>query len=453
MSASIGAAHGVRHEYGTALLTPAVHVIHGFISVPALMFLVALAAMLFRPPDLKSFPIDRVAFVTLIGCVAFRFCLVRERLRSYPATWPLLALMLLGLWSVLAQPYDPQAWSLLAEKWIVPFILFHLAGVAFRDQNSLLRLEMFALAVFAYLTAVSVFYLVDAKFLIFPRFILDEGIGIHADRARGPFLQAVANGVSLNLFGLIALDSFRRKRLRGLLAAVLFFAAPLAILATKTRAVWISAAISLSFLAFFNFDRRVRRVALALCTLVVLGFGASMLFRINPGSLTERLEDRSPVNFRVVMYEAGWQMFTEKLLLGWDSWYGEQSLQAEIGQRVWEFHPKYYVFHNTYLELAVERGLVGLGLYAWLMVCLFRLSKPRQVRDEGEPHFLDSRFRKLWPLMVGVYLLNASAVVMNYQFVNGFLFTIAGILSAQNAARPRPVRARRGLNRDTLPCP
>ena len=35
-----------------------------------------------------------------------------------------------------------------------------------------------------------------------------------ADRARGPFLQAVANGVSLNLLGLVALDSFRRRRLR-----------------------------------------------------------------------------------------------------------------------------------------------------------------------------------------------------------------------------------------------
>jgi len=33
---------------------------------------------------------------------------------------------------------------------------------------------------------------------------------------------------------------------------------------------------------------------------------------------------------------------------------------------------------------------------------------------------------------VAVYLLNGSFVVMNYQFVNGLLFTIAGILAAQN---------------------
>jgi hypothetical protein len=36
--------------------------------------------------------------------------------------------------------------------------------------------------------------------------------------------------------------------------------------------------------------------------------------------------------------------------------------------------------------------------------------------------------------MLGVYLLNACFVVMNYQFVNGLLFTFAGILATQNRA-------------------
>ena len=37
-------------------------------------------------------------------------------------------------------------------------------------------------------------------------------------------------------------------------------------------------------------------------------------------------------------------------------------------------------------------------------------------------------------MLLGVYLLNACFVVMNYQFVNGVLFTVAGILAAQNRA-------------------
>ena len=64
-------------------------------------------------------------------------------------------------------------------------------------------------------------FLVGAKWLIFPRFILDEGLGYHVDRARGPLLQAVANGVSLNMLGVLALHAFLRRRIRGIRAAVL----------------------------------------------------------------------------------------------------------------------------------------------------------------------------------------------------------------------------------------
>ena len=427
---------GGRPEYAPAIITLPIRAMHTFVSVPVLTFLGVLSAMLFRPPDLKAFPLDRVAFVILLACVGFRLCFGRERLKTYPATRPMLALLLLGLWGVLAQPYDPQAWSLLAAKWIVPFALFHIAGVVFRDQASLRKLETFSLIVFGYLAAVAVFYLVGAKSLIFPRFILDESIGIHADRARGPFLQAVANGVCLNLLGLVALDSFRRRRLRGLLAAVLLLAAPLALLATRTRAVWLSAAISIGLLALWGADRRVRHAAQVLCIMAAIGLGLTSVYQSDAGSLAERLQDRSPVDFRVVMYQTGWQMFTEKPLTGWGS---GQRLQTEISRRVWDFHPEYYVFHNTYLELAVERGLVGLVFYGWLMFRLLQLSKTPPNQPEGETYFLDSRFRKLWPVMLGVYLLNASAVVMNYQFVNGFLFTLAGIMAAQNFATRQAV--------------
>jgi O-antigen ligase len=95
------------------------------------------------------------------------------------------------------------------------------------------------------------------------------------------------------------------------------------------------------------------------------------------------------------------------------------------------------VFHNTFLELGVERGLLGLGVYIWLIVSLFRLGKSRTGPNESGPAFANSHFRKLWPLLLGVYLLNASAVVMNYQFVNALVFTIAGILAAQNPSSRR----------------
>jgi O-antigen ligase len=141
------------------------------------------------------------------------------------------------------------------------------------------------------------------------------------------------------------------------------------------------------------------------------------------------------------MYSAGWQMFNEKPALGWGN---ESNIQPEVEKRVSSFHPGYYVFHNTFLELAVEHGLLGLGLYVWLIISLFRLGKSGVISDESSA-FANSHFRKMWPVLLAVYLLNASAVVMNYQFVNAVLFTIAGILAAQNAGSRREQLAQTGF--------
>src|SRR6266567_5750273 len=94
-----------------ALLALPLRLLHFCISAPAALFLLALMAMLFRPPDLKAFPIDRVAFVVLMCSVALRICLRRERLFVFPATWPMLALLFLRVSGAITQPYDPQAWS------------------------------------------------------------------------------------------------------------------------------------------------------------------------------------------------------------------------------------------------------------------------------------------------------------------------------------------------------
>ncbi|MGH9514931.1 MAG: O-antigen ligase family protein [Terriglobales bacterium] len=419
------------NRYGrsaTSLAILPLRLFHIWVSLPTAMFLVALTAMLFRPPDLKSFPIDRVAFLVLVLLLAVRACLGRKSLRTYAATWPLLGLMLIGLLGVLTQPYDPQAWSVFAAKLVVPCVFFHIAGLVFYDDHSLGKLETFLLIVLAYLTAISIFSMLNRQSLIVPRFIADEGIGIHADRARGPFLQAVANGLCLNLLGLVALDSFRRRKRRGIFAATLFFAVPLALLATRTRTIWIASVLSVLCLMFFGSTLKLRRIAMAWCLLAIVGSGIMLLYRADQDSFAQRAMDRSPVDFRTEMYSAGWQMFVEKPLLGWGN---EQHIQAEVEKRVSNFHPEYYVFHNTFLELAVQRGVLALGLYVWLMLCLFRLGRANARPDEINGPFSSSHFRKLWPLLLGVYLLNASAVVMNYQFVNAVLFTIAGILAAQ----------------------
>ena len=139
-----------------------------------------------RHPDVPFYEIDRVAFALLVVGVAVRAVVKRDQLLVVErATWPMIGLTLLAVASVIAQPFDNQTWCLLAAKFIVPFALFHLAGLVFREERRLRQFEMFSLVVLAYLCFTAIAFLVGAKSLIFPRFILDEGLGYHVDRARG----------------------------------------------------------------------------------------------------------------------------------------------------------------------------------------------------------------------------------------------------------------------------
>ena len=385
--------------------------------------------MLFRPPDLHFYDLDRIALALLIGVVGLRALVIRQPFDiSGPVTLPLLILILMGLFELLSRPSQPQDWSTFAAKWAVPFFLYHIAQLVFTNTKSLQQFEIFLLLILGYLSLMAVFFLVGANEFIFPKFILDENLGIHADRARGPFLQAVANGVSIVFLSLIALDSYRRGRLRGVFAFALVLAVPAAVLATKTRSVWISFAAAVVGLWVFSSSGRIRRACACLVAAGLLAASVTCFVCLRDASLGERLGERSPVEFRFSMYRAGWEMFQQKPIFGWHT----DSIQAELAKRVDGFHQEQFFFHNSYLEVAVNYGAVGLVLYLWVLMDLLRIGRRIKTSSFVEAHFIDQKFRLLWPVLVGVYLFNASFVVMNYQFVNGLLFTLAGILAMQN---------------------
>ncbi len=409
------------------VLMLALRPLEAMMTFPSVLFLGALAAMLLRHPDVPFYEIDRVVFALLVIGVVGHAVVSRQRLLVVErATWPMIGLTILAVASVIGQPFDCQTWSLLGAKFIVPFALFHLAALVFRDERRLKHFEAFSLIVLAYLCFTSIAFLVGAKAFIFPRFILDESLGYHVDRARGPLLQAVANGVSLNLLGLMALHSVLRGRIRGLKAAMLLSSVPVAILATMTRTVWLSFIVSIGVLIVRSKSRNLRRVCVAVALFGAVGVMVALSVDGQREALVERLKESGPVDFREAVYAGGWQMFLEKPLTGW----GVNQMPAELARHVSGYKEKELYPHNTYLELLVEHGVFGLELYAWLMWELLRLGRGPVPRSECRG-FLNHQFHAIWPILLGVYWVNALVVVMNYQFVNGLLFTMAGMLAAQ----------------------
>ena len=395
-------------------------------AVPSFLFLAALTAMLLRPPFPSLFEFDRLAFGLLVVGVAVRAVVLRERFWGVRATWPMIGLFVLAMASLLSRPFDSEAWSVMAAKFLVPFTLFHLAGLVFTEERRFRQFEIFALAVLAYLSFTAIASLVGARSLIFPRFIVDENLGYQLDRARGPFLQAVANGMSLNLLGLLAVHAYRRGSARGSKMMLLLASVPIAILATMTRTVWLSFAATVVALVFLSKEGRVRRTCMVLTLVAGMGLAVVVCSTAFLGRLSDRAEERGPIDFRAAVYAGSWQMFLDRPFTGW----GFHQMPANLPRYVSGYNESTLYPHNTYLELLVEQGAAGLALYLWLMWELWRLARGAVPAGERRG-FLNVEFHRMWPILLAVYWINAATVVMNYQFVNGLLFTMAGMLAAQ----------------------
>lgn len=416
-----------RDEFAAASVRLMLSPLQLLITAPSALFLAALATMLLWNPDVPIFPVNRIVFGLLVLGVVGRSIILRQRLLVIERiSWPMIALTILVLASVVSRPFDKEAWGLMAAKYVVPFTMFHLSAVVFTDARRLRHFEVFALVVLGYLSFTAVAFLIGAHSLVFPKFILDPNLGHHVDRARGPFLQAVANGVSINILGLLALHGYLRGTFRGWKAAALLASVPIAILATMTRAVWFSFTGALAALIIVSHHRAVRRAGYALILIGILAVAtvltSSQLNRV----VKERFTESQPVEFRQAVYKGSWQMFLDRPLTGW----GFHQMPLELPRYVSGYQEKVLYPHNTYLEVLVENGSAGLALYLWLMWEMWQLRRGSIPAGESEG-FLGRGFHRIWPILLGVYWVNAAVVVMSYQFVNALLFSMAGMLAAQ----------------------
>jgi glycosyltransferase involved in cell wall biosynthesis len=177
---------------------------------------------------------------------------------------------------------------------------------------------------------------------------------------------------------------------------------PIAILATMTRAVWLSFAGTVLMLIVLSKSRVLRRACIASVVVTVAGL-AVVLSSGDGGALGERLEERGPVDYRAAVYAGGWEMFLERPWMGW----GFHQMPSELPRHVSGYGEKILYPHNTYLELLVEHGMVGLALYLWLMWELWRLRRGA-IPEREKRGFLDSQFHRIWPVLLAVYWVNAA---------------------------------------------
>ena len=318
---------------------------------------------------------------------------------------------------------------------IMPFLIFLVAPLAFRteDQRRVLLAALVGLG--AYLGLTVLFETMKLDALVFPRYILDETYGIHVGRGRGPFVEAVTNGLALYMCAVacaIAVATWRTPRIRGLAVAIGVLCM-IGCFLTLQRSVWIGAVLAscVTMLA----ARGPRRYLLPVGVAVAVGIAASLVLipgvsdtvgpRVNQGDAA--LWDRRN------LARAGLNMVQAKPLFGF-GWGRFTSDSADYFQQAFDYPltATEVGLHNTPLTYAVELGLIGVTL--WLLGVVLGVGGALATR--GPPDLMHWR---LGLLAIAIAYVVVMSAVPPATWLNRSLWLIAGV-----------VFAGRYIQRDTL---
>lgn len=258
----------------------------------------------------------------------------------------------------------------LLDRLVVPFAIFTIAPLLFRRATDRLLLLAALTALGAYLGLTSIAETFGPRALVFPRYILDPAVGIHFGRARGPFAESVANGLTMIACGYAAhamtrLHPAHHWRLFSWLVVVL---CSLGALLTLTRSVWLG--LLLGMLILFARERRLRARIIAVFSVGIL---LVVFFLSQPSALSERVTERAtssrPVYDRRNTNAAAIRAIVEHPLtgVGWARFLHESD-------RYVRQHDEYPLtntqieVHNVVLARGAELGVLG-GLL-WVLTVL-----------------------------------------------------------------------------------
>ena len=412
---------------------------------PAWPFSLGIAAMIFSNNWANAgspVPIDRVLIATGLLSLILRARSPRDVLGQKPSGVHLI-LICAALYAICSAVLvgsigDSNArFALLDRYGILPFILFAVAPAAFPDAKSRRILLWTLTAVGAYLAYTSILGKIGPKSLVFPQYIVDPGIGIHADRARGPFVEAASDGLALFECGVAAAMLFATaldRRVR-VVAAAIVLACGLSIVLTLTRSVWIGSAVAavVTLLAARETRRYFAPVAVAGVLVVVSAFAVIPGLR---GEANARTNDESPIWDRKNANRAAIEMVKEQPLvgLGWASFRDEVSGYIRLGDD-YPVTRGDLAAHNVFLANAADLGLIGVTI--WVAALAWAVGGP--IVRRGPPEL------RLWKIgllaIAAQWFVIAKFVPLGYAFPNALLWLWAGVAWGVSTA-PQPNASR-----------
>jgi O-antigen ligase len=344
-----------------------------------------------------------------------------------PVHWMLLAVSVYALFSAVYSHTLDQTearFGLIDQLGFVPFALFAVAPAVYGDPHRRRILLGTLTAVGAYLAYTSILGHVGPRSLVFPDYIVDPSIGIHADRARGPFVAAGGDGLALFECGVAAVllgVTSAERWVRGSALAVAL-ACAVSIELTLTRSVWIASAAGLLVAVLATRQTRRYLIPVAVAAAVIV-FGALAIVPGLQSEANERVNDDQPIWDRENANGAALRMIEARPLAGF-GWGTFEDNNATY-QRLADDHPITRADideHNVFLAHAVELGLPATLLWTVaLAIALLGAILSRR----GPPDLLGWRIG-LAAIAVQ-FLIVANLVPLAFAFPNALLWLWAGV--------------------------
>jgi O-antigen ligase len=377
---------------------------------------------------------DRVLLFAGVAGIALRAVRdpgYRPRLRPVHGVLLLAALYVVGSALVAGTlGHHSAVFALLDRYGLISFLLFLVAPVAFATDRQRSHLLIGLVVVGAYLGVTALAQELDLKQLVVPGYITDPTVGIHADRARGPFAEAAANGLALFACAVAAVIAAARwkggARQLAVGVAVLCLAG---IIFTVTRQAWLGAAVG--SLVALGAAPRLRAYAVPLIAggvlLVIVAFAVVPGLQERAGS---RANDQAPVWDRLNSDRAGAAMVAARPILGFG--WGKFFESSEPYYKQAATYPLTQVpaLHSVFLSNAVELGMVGALI--WVAGLLMALGGA--ILRRGPPDLEPWRLGLL--AFAVCWLVVSNFTPLGYTFGSYLLWLWAGMVGG--GALPRP---------------
>jgi O-antigen ligase len=364
----------------------------------------------------------RVLPVTHIEKTMVGFCLV----------------VLISLW--IHGNFERHALGFLATSFTIPMLAFFLAKNLLRGEHEVTILMWLLFGLGAYLGVTGVFEFFRVERFIFPGYIANLNIGMHAGRARGPFLQAATNGTAIGMLlftGIYLYPRARSWRMRILIISLAGMML-LGVIFSLTRGAWVGTIVGLLLVAILYRSLRQLLLSGVIIVAVSLPVLLPVLESYQPrGLVSERAVEGGTVYYRLNTWLTGVEMFWQQPLFGigfrryieLNALYQTDDVLSQSGGLQLEAGG---AAHNTYIELAAELGLIGLIPYGVILASITMMSIHLYRSLPAAPTAAKELILVFWGA-ASTYLISSFFYTQNSLFLTSVFFALAGIISRRSA--------------------